>query len=63
MHREDLDRLQPGQTLRCMLDVQNPVDLKAIALRIDGNALVGFCPAYLVDELVPLLPSGSLSRV
>ncbi|MDQ2645538.1 MAG: hypothetical protein M3020_17100 [Myxococcota bacterium] len=26
-----------------MLDVQNPVDPNAIALRTDANALVGFC--------------------
>lgn len=62
-HPEELNQLQPGQALRCMLDVQNPVDVKAIALRTDGNELVGFCPAYLVDELAPLLSEPSAVRV
>lgn len=53
---EAIDKLVPGQRLLCMQDVQNPKDPKAIALRTDeGEALVGFCPAYLVDDLGPIL--------
>jgi hypothetical protein len=52
---QTIDALTPGQTLFCMRDVQNPVDVAAIALRNSGNAIVGYCPAYLVDDLEPLL--------
>lgn len=62
-HPEDLDALVPGQVLRCMRDVQNPVDRDAIALRTDTNALVGWCPGYLVDELSPLLVEPSAVSV
>lgn len=50
-----IDRLAPAQPLFCMHDAQNPVDRSAIALRTEGSALAGYCPAYLVDELLPLL--------
>jgi len=54
-HPEDLNELQPGQLLLCMRDVQNAIDPNAIAFRTEANALVGFCPAYLVDEIAPVL--------
>jgi hypothetical protein len=50
-----IDALTPGQQLFCMRDMQNPVDPAAIALRNAKNAIVGYCPAYLVDDLAPLL--------
>jgi hypothetical protein len=53
---EAIDKLAPGERLFCMRDVQNPADPKALALRTEkAEALVGFCPAYLVDELGPVL--------
>lgn len=52
---EAIETLTPGERLLCMRDVQNPADSNAIALRNEKNALVGFCPGYLVDELAPLL--------
>ena len=54
-HASDIDELMPGQRLLCMQDLQNPVDRDAIAFRTEHNAIVGFSPAYLVDELGPLL--------
>jgi hypothetical protein len=48
---EALDALSTRQQLFCMRDVQNTADPKAVALRTEGNALVGYCPAYLVGEL------------
>lgn len=62
-HPEDLEQLAVGQVLRCMLDVQNPADRFAICLRTDANALVGFCPAYLVEELTPLLGAPSAVQI
>jgi hypothetical protein len=52
---EALEKVTPRERLFCMRDVQNPADGKALALRTAGNALVGFCPAYLVDDLGALL--------
>ena len=54
-HVADVEALEPGQRLFCMCDVQNPADPNAVAFRTEYNAIVGFFPAYLVDEIVPLL--------
>lgn len=43
--------LSAGQRLYCMLDVQNEVNPRAVAVRTAGNRLVGYCPDYLTDEL------------
>ena len=47
---ERIARLQPGEKLFIMLDVQNPVDLKAITLRTEDNHLIGYLPAYLAED-------------
>lgn len=43
--------LKVGQRLYCMLDVQNEMNERAVALRTDDHRMVGFCPDYLTDEL------------
>jgi len=47
---ERIARLQPGDPLFMMGDVQNPVDPAAIALRTEDNHLVGYLPAYLAGD-------------
>jgi hypothetical protein len=50
-HPGDLENLAPGDRLLAMRDVQNPANRHALALRTERNSLVGYCPAYLVDDL------------
>lgn len=52
---EVVERLAVGAPLFCMRDVQNDYDHAALALRTQKNAIVGFCPAYLTDDLGKLL--------
>jgi hypothetical protein len=40
-----------GQRLFCMLDIQNPRNPRAVALRTANLRLLGFCPDYLTGEL------------
>lgn len=54
------ERLTPGEPLMLMHDLQNPHDPNALALRTAERAprdlhLLGFCPRYLSEELLPLL--------
>ncbi|MER9739673.1 MULTISPECIES: HIRAN domain-containing protein [unclassified Mesorhizobium] len=47
--------LRPGEHLFPMLDMQNPFDPNAIALRSsDPAAMIGYCPRYLVGDLKKL---------
>jgi hypothetical protein len=48
---EVVARLNVGQRLLCMRDIQNDVDGAALALRTETKAMVGMCPAYLVADL------------
>lgn len=52
---EHIAELPVGARLRCLLDVQNEHDARAVALRTEGYAVVGYCPDYLVDDLSVLL--------
>jgi hypothetical protein len=60
---EVIERLQAGQTLFCLRDVQNPVDPLALALRTDKSAIVGYCPAYLCADLNAALADPSAVQV
>lgn len=43
--------LPPGEKLFALLDVQNPFDPLALALRTDDpTTLVGYCPRYLAED-------------
>lgn len=52
---EHIAELAVGARLRCLLDVQNEHNARAVALRTDGHAFVGYCPDYLVDDVSVLL--------
>jgi hypothetical protein len=53
---ERLNRLQTGQMLYLMLDIQNPYDSNAIALRTsDPTMLAGYCPRYLSPDVRKLI--------
>lgn len=52
---ERIAELCEGDRLLCVREVQNPVNPRAIALRGEKPALVGYCPDYLVDALTLLL--------
>lgn len=52
---EHIVRLEVGERLFCMLDVQNPVNPEAIALRTAKQEVVGFLPDYLAKDVHLLL--------
>ena len=52
---ERIAKLSDGDRLFCVRDVQNGVNPHAIALRTEKQAIVGYCPEYLADELTQLL--------
>lgn len=57
-------RLQPGETLLLMHDFQNPADPRALMLRTaeqEPNDIhsVGFCPCYLLEDILDLLSQDS----
>jgi hypothetical protein len=57
------EALEPGERLLLMHDLQNPFDRNALALRTAASStgdlhLLGFCPRYLSEELLPMLREG-----
>lgn len=61
--RDCVDRLQRGDRLYLLLDVQNPYDSHAVALRPDEPAMiVGYCPRYWARD-VRFLLQGSDPRL
>lgn len=52
---ETASSLEVGQRLFCMLDIQNPRNRRAVALRTEAHRIVGFCPDYLTDFLDEIL--------
>jgi len=56
-------RLTRGDRLLCMLDVQNPFDRLAVALRTDDTVLIGYMPNSLREDLYELLAKGCELRV
>lgn len=49
------DKLMPTERVFPMLDVQNPYDVEAVALRTgDPATLVGYCPRYLAPDITKL---------
>jgi hypothetical protein len=51
--------LKPGDKLSLMLDCQNPVDKRALALRTEDRVVVGYLPGYLLEDAWELLPACS----
>lgn len=51
---ERIEKLIPNEKLFLMHDLQNPADKEAMALRTEDNLLVGYCPSYLLDDMVEL---------
>lgn len=54
---ERIARLTLNERLYVMCDVQNPVDPMALALRTEDRTVVGYMPAYLLDDTHELLQS------
>jgi hypothetical protein len=52
--RERADRLRPEEEIYPMWDYKNPVDTGAIALRTHDRVIVGYFPAYLVEDATRL---------
>src|SRR5688572_12083318 len=50
-----IEKLQGGERLYCMRDVQNVVNREGIALRTEYNVLVGYLPDYLATDVGVLL--------
>ncbi len=44
-------RLQPDETLRLMLDISNPYDRLAVAVRTEDRFMIGYVPRYLAREV------------
>jgi hypothetical protein len=56
---ERISRLQPGDPLYLMLDVMNPYDKNAVAVRTggaqeQGRVLIGYVPRYLAPDICKL---------
>lgn len=47
--------LQPQEQLYFMHDLQNSYDNNALMLRTEDYSLLGYCPRYLLDDLLPIL--------
>ncbi|HSN99471.1 MAG TPA: hypothetical protein VLS89_14345 [Candidatus Nanopelagicales bacterium] len=56
---ERIGRLTAGERLFWMLDVQNPMNPGALALRTSDNQLIGYLPDYLVSDAVRLIEERS----
>lgn len=51
-----IETLQPGETLRLMLDMQNEVDPSAVALRTENDrTMIGYVPRYLASDVWKLI--------
>ena len=51
-----VSQLQPEDTLKLCLDVQNKYDKNAVLIRADNPAaIIGFCPRYLNKDITRLL--------
>lgn len=62
------EKLNPGESLLVVRDVQNPHDKLALALRtaerFPGDVyLVGYCPRYLREDFLTLLDAGTSPAV
>ena len=55
---ERIQRLQIGDSLRCVADVQNPANPKALNLQADDGRFIGFLPDYLVDDVHEIVGRG-----
>lgn len=52
-----------GDELAPMLDVRNPVDASAIALREkQGNIVLGYVPAFYADDIYQILRKKTLAK-
>jgi hypothetical protein len=51
---ERIANLERGTQLSCMLDFQNPHNLRAVMLRTGDNVLLGYVPDYLADDVALL---------
>ena len=49
-----IDRLEPGERLYAMRDVQNPFNARALLLRSEDKINLGYVPDLLVDDLAEL---------
>lgn len=55
LSKERVEKLQSGERLLCMLDVQNSYDSNAVALRTeDDRQIVGYLPRYLAQDFSKL---------
>lgn len=62
MANDRVSQLEPGQTLRLCLDLQNEYDGDAVVVRADKPAeIVGYCPRYLSNDIKKLLLSDAKS--
>ncbi len=61
--RDRIERLARDERLFVLLDFQNTVDPRALALRTDDQFLVGYIPRYLVPDTWQLLEQCDLVEV
>jgi hypothetical protein len=59
---EDVASLRQHDVLPCMLDVHNPVNPAAVALRTDQQVMLGYVPDYLCRDVSCLLKEGHVVR-
>lgn len=49
-----IDKLLTPEDLFLMHDFQNPMDTNAMQMRTEDNYIVGYCPSYLLDDMIEL---------
>ncbi len=54
--RKRAARLESGDRLRVMIEVNNPATQLAVTLHADDYVMVGWAPRYLVEDLVKCIP-------
>ena len=60
---ERIQRLKAGEKLFWMLDLQNPADPAAIAVRTEDNVMIGYLPAYLTADFSHLQEQCGMTQV
>ncbi len=52
---EYVNKLKPGEELKLMLDIQNPADENAVAVRTENDrTMIGYVPRYLAHDVYHL---------
>jgi hypothetical protein len=60
---ERIQTLQGGDSLRCVADVQNAANPKALKLQTSDNRVIGFLPDYLASDISEIVRRGGAPQM